>query len=128
MLSLHTTIPSLLLSLELVNYKALLVRRHCLVTAHYLHLLLFLLPMSTALQLVNDNKRRRIEAWLEAIEWAKSFVPRLNGTPQHLHLHAKLTVAAQDRNFLQLFVFLSKPQIRILLRTHNSLRAQRRCD
>jgi len=82
--------------------------------------------MSTALQLVNDNKRRRIQAWLEAIEWAKSFVPRLNGTP--LHLHAKLTVAAQDRNFLQIFVFLSKPQIRILLRTHNSLTAQRRCD
>jgi len=37
--------------------------------------------MSTALQLVNDNKRRRIEAWLEALEWAKTMVTRLNGTP-----------------------------------------------
>jgi len=36
--------------------------------------------MSTTLQIVNDNKRRRIEAWLEALEWAKTTVPRLNGT------------------------------------------------
>jgi len=33
-----------------------------------------------ALELANLKRHKRIDAWLEAVEWAKTFSPRFSGT------------------------------------------------